>query len=125
MEIEYTFPGSIEVVLDDDDGRDLAFYRHVHDRNGFRGIESKTWVRIDDNPDLHTATATIDGDGDLNITVPSNSSAPTIIEAKDVKPGNSADRGIVTHFLGATGTITLDTQRRKRLSTEDSVPRTD
>ncbi|MES2876265.1 MAG: hypothetical protein V4678_02220 [Patescibacteria group bacterium] len=113
MDIEYTFPGSIEVTLSNEDRSQLAFRRYVTERNGFRGIESKTWVRLADEDDV--ATASIDGDGDLNITVSSNSVPPTVIEAKDVQPGPGADADIAAHFLGASGMITLDMQARKEI----------
>lgn len=106
MDIEYTFPGPIKVTLDARDSADLAFHRHVSVREGFIGIESKTWVRIEE--DAEKPHATIDGDGDLNIYVPWNATPPTVIEAKDVQPGNRATDDIAFHFLGATGTITLD-----------------
>ena len=106
MDVKYSFPGSISVTLDDTDKHDLAFRRYVSTREGFLGIESKTWVRIEE--DSKEPHATIDGDGDLNIFVTPNSAPPTIIEAKDVLPGNRAESDIALHFLGATGTITLD-----------------
>lgn len=113
MDIEYTFPGSIEVTLSNEDRNELAFRRFTTERDGFRGIETKTWVHLTEEENV--AEARIDGDGDLSITVSYNSVPPTVIEAKDVQPGPGVGADIVTHFLGATGTITLDMQARKDL----------
>lgn len=105
MEIEYSFPGPIKIELDDADLSSVRSQGFCMDRNGFLGIESKTWLRTDSTH--RYASATIDGDGDLNVWIPNGGTSPVEVERERIKPGNNVrEDGIVEHFL-ADGSIVV------------------
>jgi hypothetical protein len=105
MEIDYSFPGPIKIELDAADLSDIRSKGYCMNRNGFRSIESKTWVHSD--PERRGPSASIDGDGDLNVWIPQDSVTPVVIEQDNVHSGNDARTDdIVEHFL-ADGSIVV------------------
>jgi len=105
MDIEYNFPGSIKVSLEHSDLSMIQSHGYAVEREGFAGIENKTWIRLGHNKD---PMATIDGDGDLNVWMPRDVLPPVEIPRKSIHASNSAHDDIVEHYLGEDGNVTVD-----------------
>lgn len=107
MDFKYSFPGSVEIALDQRDVASLEDQGFCMDRTGFAGFDNKTWVRTDRDGVIDEPEATIDGDGDLNVTIPDGSEANVVIDQERIRPGTSGSEGIVEHYLGRAGIISV------------------
>ena len=111
MDVEYHFPGSMTVKLDEEDMHDLSHYGVCTERDGFGSIETKTWLRVADKSEQDGPRASIDGDGDLNISaklhVFDSVGGSLTIEQGEIEPGKAAPDDIVKHYLGERGIISI------------------
>jgi hypothetical protein len=103
MELEYKFPGTIKISLDNADLSAVRSRGSCMDRNGFAGIENKTWIHADLRN--RYATATIDGDGDLTVNVPRDQASPCTVERERITADNESS---VQHYLGETGVVIVE-----------------
>ena len=105
MDIEYSFPGPIKIELNDADLSNIRSQGYCMNRNGFRSIESKTWIHSD--PERREPSATIDGDGDLNVWIPQNSVTPIVVEKDNVHAGNDVRTDDIVEYFLADGSIVV------------------
>ncbi|HCZ28401.1 TPA: hypothetical protein DHU97_01510 [Candidatus Saccharibacteria bacterium] len=83
----------------------IQSHGYAVEREGFAGIENKTWVRLGHNRD---PMAIIDDDGDLNVWIPRDVVSPVEIPRKSIHASSSALGDIVEHYLGEDGNVTVD-----------------
>lgn len=48
MDVKYEFPGSVEITLDLRDLQSLQVSGFTVERYGFSGIDSKTWIHLEE-----------------------------------------------------------------------------
>lgn len=108
MDIGYEFPGSIDISLNVHDLHSLHSPGFTVERDGFSGIDSKTWVHLDaidvDKPSyVKDNYAAIEAGGDLHVYLRRGCSWPVVIEQNKI----NADSNLIAHYLGELGLITV------------------
>lgn len=109
MEIEYSFPGPISIQLEPSDLRSMQDSGFTVDRDGFSGMDSKTWVHLApldvDNPsNPNDNKAIIEPGGDLHVYLARGSGYRNTTEIEQSRI--DAPDGVVEHYL-ADGSIEI------------------
>ena len=115
MDVKYNFPGAIDIDLDESDLVALQERGYSVDRAGFAGMESKTWVHlspidVERESDVHDNSADIEDGGDLHVRLSRGFLPPVVIEQSRI----SASDGVVEHYLGRSGIISVNITRGRR-----------
>jgi hypothetical protein len=106
MDIEHTPQGPVEVILDQNDVLELEERHLCTTQGGIGGSESKTSVRFQDWTE--EPVASIDGEGDLNVALPTGTELPVTIEHEAIHFGeDKKDRQTVEHYFGKLGNISI------------------
>jgi hypothetical protein len=107
MEVDYDFPGSVSITLNSRDLERLHEPGVTVERDGFSGIESKTWVhlgRISTEPSFPNKNhAVIEPGGDLHVHLSRGFGLPLTIDRLRIE----ADEVLIDHFLGEDGVIII------------------
>ncbi len=106
MDVDYNHPGTMRISLEHDDLVRLQQNGFTVERDGFSGMESKTWVHLPPIEEsmishVHEASAEIEPGGDLHVRL--SRGFPTPIEIG--QDAIAAPPGFVEHYLGSTGII--------------------
>lgn len=107
MEVDYNFPGCIDISLNLRDLQSMQDVGYAVERDGFSGMESKTWVHLPPiGPETsfpNNASAMIESGGDIHVYLNRGFPLPITIDQSDI---NAAGE-LIQHYLGDDGTITI------------------
>ena len=103
MEVDYNFPGTMKISLDEADLASLRTRGFCTDRDGFSGIESKIWVYGEQSSELPRAY--IDRGGDLSVYIPNGPQWRCEVSRDCIDAANAE---AISHFLGETGTVIVE-----------------
>jgi hypothetical protein len=104
MDIKYSRPGVMEVILDGTDLANLDANGYTMNRRGLYGHDSKT--HVEQNESVGEPTASLDGDADVLITLPrGRPTIPIFIGREAITALGDDVEGRLDWFFGKLGGV--------------------